>query len=68
MQPSQISLVKLQLKSYRVELMRTWLNPRLNFNGATHDHCNSSVYSFRVEVTRDNLRYTQDIEFLNYIH
>ena len=32
MQPSKISLIKLQLKSYRVELMRTCLKPRLNFD------------------------------------
>ena len=32
MQPSKISLVKLQLNSYRVELMRIWLNPRLNLD------------------------------------
>ena len=34
----------------------------------SHDHCNSSVYSFRVEVSRANSRYILDIEFFNYIY
>ena len=34
----------------------------------SHDHCNSSVYSFHVEVSRANSRYILDIEFFNYIY
>ena len=36
--------------------------------GTSHDYCNSSVYSPRVKVTLENLRYTLDIEFFNYIY
>ena len=44
------------------------VNDPLRLYETSHDHCNSSVYSFRVEVSRANSRYILDIEFFNYIY
>ena len=40
------------------------VNDPLRLYETSHDHCNSSVYSFRVEVSRANSRYILDTEFL----
>ena len=40
------------------------VNDPLKLYETSHDHRNSSVYSFRVEVSRANSRYILDIEFL----
>ena len=44
------------------------VNDPLRLYGISHDHCNSSVYSFRLEFFRANSRYILDIEFFNYIY